>query len=154
VYGYDFLTAGQKTMTLLSSKGWTAWINDDLVARVLALASWVVGAGTGTLVLFTYNPLWIQDYYHSTGYNGSSSSSDDDAQSGSWGLCFLLPMIIGTAVANLVVTIVASACDTVLVTFCEAPLDFERNHPALHRQLLEAWQLVYPEERQQYSAPT
>jgi hypothetical protein len=47
--------------------------------------------------------------------------------------------------SSVLLGVVSSAVDTILVTFCEAPLDFERNHPGLHRQMLSAWRQVYPD---------
>jgi hypothetical protein len=39
-----------------------------------------------------------------------------------------------------------SAVDTVIVSFAEAPEEFETNHPALCQQMMTAWRQVYPEE--------
>jgi hypothetical protein len=47
--------------------------------------------------------------------------------------------------SSVLVGVVSSAVDTIVVTFCEAPMDFERNHPGLHRQMVSAWRQVYPE---------
>ena len=131
LYGYDFLTAGQKTATLFAARGWTTIINDDLVARVLWLSSWVVGAMTGTigLILSHLHPVWTEDL-------GSAQVA----------VVFLICFLIGTGTANIVTSIVASAVNTIVVAFCEAPLDFERNHPVLYRQMHAAWLQVYPDD--------
>ncbi len=42
--------------------------------------------------------------------------------------------------------VVASAVDTVIVCFAEAPNDFRRHHPQLHQDMVEAWRQTYPTE--------
>lgn len=129
LYGYDFLTSGHKTAMLFVARGWTVILNDDLVHRVLTLAGLVVGVACGAVgvALSTLHPSWTEDY-------GSSQTA----------ISFLLPFLIGTTVANIVMATVASAVNTILVAFAEAPLDLERNHPGLHRQMIAAWHQVYP----------
>jgi hypothetical protein len=50
-------------------------------------------------------------------------------------------------VSRMILGVVMSACDTVLVCFAEAPRELEQNHPGIHRTLIQAWQQVYPEDR-------
>jgi Plasma-membrane choline transporter len=131
LYGYGFITAGKKVMTLFVERGWTAIINDNLVVRVLDLVSLVIGALTGCvgLLLASVRPGWIEEF-------GSSSTL----------VAFSIPALIGTAMAYILMSVVASAVDTVVVAFAEAPMEFERNHPGLSSQLVAAWREVYPEE--------
>lgn len=112
-------------------RGWTAIINDDLVSGVCGLVSLAIGLVTGCigLLLGQLNSSWVEEL-------GSSAAA----------VSFLMPFLIGTAVAYILMSVVASAVDTVIVTFAEAPLDFERNHPGLHQQMVSAWGLVYPAE--------
>jgi hypothetical protein len=133
LYGYDFLESGHRTFQLFQQRGWTVSVNDDLVARVLKLASLVVGLCTAAMgvVLVKVHPSWTQDY-------------SDASQALLW--AFFLCLFVGTAVASTVMGVLASACDTVLVCFAEAPRDLEQNHPGLHRTMVQAWQLVYPDE--------
>lgn len=132
LYGYDYLTAGEKVTELLVDRGWTAIINDNLVVRVLTLASLVIGAFTGVvgLLLIAVKPEWVDHW-------GMSSGT---------ATAFFIPAVIGTAMANIMMSVVVSAVDTVVVAFAEAPLEFERNHPGLSAQLVAAWRMVYPEE--------
>lgn len=60
-------------------------------------------------------------------------------------VAFGFPFFVGTAMSSVLVGVVSSAVDTIVVTFCEAPVDFERNHPGLHRQMVAAWRQVYPD---------
>lgn len=131
LYGYDYLTAGRKVMEIFNGRGWTMIINDDLVSRVLIIMSVVIGILTGcvSLVLAKLHPGLIIEF-------------------GSLGqiIAFLLPLFIGTSMSLIVMSVVSSAVDTVIVAFCEAPMEFERNHPGLHRQMTTAWSQIYPEE--------
>ena len=43
LYGYDYLTAGNKVVTLFAERGWTAIMNDQLVSSVLTLVSTTIG---------------------------------------------------------------------------------------------------------------
>lgn len=131
LYGYDFLTAGKKVIALFVDRGWTAIINDDLVVRVLTLVSIVIGLLTGCvgLLLASVRPGWVDEF-------GGSSTA----------VAFLIPALIGNGMAYILMSVVASAVDTVVVAFAEAPLEFERNHPGLSSQLVAAWREVYPEE--------
>lgn len=131
IYGYDYLTAGQKVMNLLRQKGWTAIINDDLIVRVLGLLSLVIGGITGCLgmALANLKPTWVEEF-------GTSSTA----------ISFLVPFLIGTSVSYILLSVVASAVDTIIVCFAEAPIDLERHHPVFYAQLVQAWRLVYPGE--------
>lgn len=130
LYGYDYLTAGKKVMSLFVERGWTAIINDNLVSRVLALVCIVIGLLTGCvgLLLARASPGWVSEF-------GNSATA----------VAFLIPALVGTAFAYILMGVVASAVDTVIVAFCEAPLEFEQNHPGLSVQMVEAWRQIYPE---------
>lgn len=131
LYGYDFLTAGKKTFELFTNRGWTTIINDDLIGRVLSLMSMVIGLLTGAagLAIAAWHPNWTDEF-------GSSHAA----------VAFFLSFGIGTATSSVVMGVVRAATDTILVAFAEAPADFERNHPGLHRQMITAWRQVYPDE--------
>jgi Plasma-membrane choline transporter len=51
LYGYDYLTAGSKVITLFADRGWTTIINDHLVSSVLSLVSVMIGVGAGCVGL-------------------------------------------------------------------------------------------------------
>lgn len=118
-------------MVLFVERGWSAIINDNLVESVLTLVSLMVGALSGCvgLLLASARPGWIEEF-------GGSSTI----------VAFSIPALIGTAMAFVLMSVVTSAVDTVVVAFAEAPMDFERNHPGLSSQLVDAWRKVYPEE--------
>jgi biotin transporter BioY len=131
LYGYDYLTAGKRVVSLFQQRGWTTIINDDLVSRVLTLFNIVLALLTGCFGLWlnSVKPSWLDEF-------GSSAIF----------VAFGLPFIVGWALSNILTSVVASAVDTVVVGFAEAPMEFERNHPGLYTAMISAWQEVYPEE--------
>ncbi|CAB9508728.1 Protein PNS1 [Seminavis robusta] len=131
LYGYDYVTAGKRVLELFRERGWDTIINDQLVYRVLTLMSFVVGGLTGIagMIIASMAPSWMEAF-------------GDDRYSAA----FLLPFLIGTGVAHVVLGIIASATDTVLVCFAESPNEFQSNYPQLSQEMLTAWRQIYPEE--------
>lgn len=131
LYGYDYLTAGNKVITLFAERGWTAIMNDQLVSSVLTLVSTMIGIGAGCvgLLLSLAHPAWVKGF-------------GDYAPI----VAFLVPAIIGIAMALILTSVIVAAVDTVVVAFAEAPMEFERNHPGLSAQMVTAWRHVYPDE--------
>lgn len=131
LYGYDYLTAGKRVMTLFSERGWTVIINDSMILRVLNLVSLMIAAMTGCIgvLLANANHSWISEF-------GASANAT----------AFFVPFVVGLAVASILMNVIASAVDTVVVAFAEAPLEFERNHPGLSAQMVSAWRQCYPDE--------
>lgn len=132
LYGYDYLDSGRKVVTLFQQRGWTTIINDHLVARALLLVSLVIGALTGCIGLALAGcTSWMADFGKATAV-----------------LAFFIPCIFGWAMSVVLLSVVSSAVDTVIVSFAEAPLEFERNHPGLYTQMCQAWRLAFPDEFQ------
>lgn len=131
LYGYDYLQAGLKVGELFRERGWTAVIADDLIQRTLSLVSLGIGLGTGAmgLLLTSKENGWLD------AFNDSNVAA------------FWLPTAVGLALSYLLLmSVVGAAVDTVIVVFAEAPLELERNHPGLYRQMVSAWRQIYPDE--------
>jgi Plasma-membrane choline transporter len=132
LYGYDYVTAGRKALELFQSRGWSSIISDNLVYRMLMLVCIVVGAVSGLVGMFLADlsgwadPLFGADYVHAP--------------------MFLIGFGIGFSLAFILMGVVISAVDSVIVCFAEAPGEFESYHPALHRNMVNAWTQVYPQE--------
>jgi hypothetical protein len=62
------------------------------------------------------------------------------------GIVFLACFIVGVSMAIILMGVVSSAVDTVIVSFAEAPGEFESNHPALSQNMIQRYRLVYPNE--------
>ncbi len=131
LYGYDYLTAGNKVITLFTERGWTAIMNDQLVSSVLTLVSTMIGVGAGCvgLLLSIAHPAWVSDF-------GEAGVV----------VAFVVPAVIGITMALILTSVIMAAVDTVMVAFAEAPMEFERNHPGLSAQMVTAWRHVYPDE--------
>ena len=124
LYGYDYLTAGRNVVQLFRDRGWTTLISDDLVTNTLSLTSLVVGLCTGAVgvLLAHVVPQWVEVF------------------SGGTAMAFFLSAMTGTALSYILfLSVVGAAVDTVIVLFAEAPLELERNHPGLYRQMVAAW---------------
>lgn len=105
--------------------------SDNLVQRMLLLICLVVGAITG-LVGMILNAV--------TSWANPVLGEDAHVH------MFVISCIIGFSLAFILMGVVTSAVDSVIVCFAEAPNEFETHHPALSRDMMEAWRLVYPEE--------
>ena len=54
--------------------------------------------------------------------------------------------LIGLVIAAILLSVVDSSVNTVLVSFAEAPAEFQENHPQLSSEMRDAWRKVYPAE--------
>ena len=54
--------------------------------------------------------------------------------------------LIGLVIAAILLSVVDSSVNTVLVSFAEAPMEFQENHPQLSSEMRDAWRKVYPAE--------
>ena len=131
MYGYDYLSAGRKVLELFETRGWTTIINDNLVQRTLTLVSVVIGALSGFVGMLLAK---------ATGWASTIFGENSD------GIVFLVCFIVGISMASILMGVVLSAVDTVIVSFAEAPVEFETNHPALSQHMIEKWRAVYPNE--------
>lgn len=130
LYGYDYLTAGKKVLELFEARGWTTIINDNLVQRCLVLVALTVGAITGFVGILLAR---------ATGWATATVGEDADR------IVFLICFVVGMCITNILMGVVLSAVDTVIVSFAEAPTEFETNHPALYQNMVTKWQAVYPD---------
>lgn len=145
LYGYDYLTAGRRVMDLFHHRGWSAIINDNLVHRTLVLVSIVIGTGTGLVgIVLARVTGWATAALGDV--DDGSSNNDVGGYTARW--VFTICFLIGISMAYILMTVVLSAVDTVIVSFAEAPTEFEMNHPALSQNMIVKWQEVYPDECQ------
>lgn len=132
LYGYNYWEAGPKVMNLFRQRGWSMILNDQLIYRVLSWMSLVMGALSGLLVVLVVkvHPSLLQGI-----------DSDNHAS-----VAFVLGLIVGTVLSNILLSIIASAVDTVLVCFAEAPLEFRHAYPELSEGMEQAWRQTFPTE--------
>ena len=119
-------------MELFESRGWDAIINDQLVNRVLSLVSFVIGGLTGlvSILIIKAHPSLM------------SMLGEEDA---AW-MAFFCGLLIGTLVSGILMSVVASAVDTVVVCFAESPLELHNYYPILGQQMEVAWAATYSQE--------
>jgi hypothetical protein len=131
MYGYDYRTAGKMVMDLFHSRGWSSVISFDLVSGALFMASVMVGLLSGIcgVIIRTSFPSWFAQLGDSAGM-----------------VVFWISFLVGLLLTSIMMSIVASAVNTVIVCFAEAPNEFQMNHPRLSDELRVAWRSMYPEE--------
>lgn len=124
LYGDDYLTAGQSVLQLFRERGWDTIVTDQLVVRTLQLCAAMVGVSTGAVALLMGPSLHWSKF-----------------------VTFAVPALLGGTLSYILfLSVVGAAVDAIIVLFAEAPLELERNHPGLHRQLVTAWSQLYPDE--------
>ena len=127
LYGMDFVSASRSVVKMFSERGWTALVNDDIVDAVLALGN-VIG---GVLMMYV-----AYGYAQGVGLSGTNVT-----------VTTLLGLFSGYLLFQIAVKVISSAVATVYVCFAERPDVFEATHPALHRELQDAWTVLYPNYR-------
>mmetsp|Transcript_481 Transcript_481/g.783 ORF Transcript_481/g.783 Transcript_481/m.783 type:complete len:546 (+) Transcript_481:129-1766(+) len=127
LYGYTYVTAGKTVASLFWQNGWSTFVSDRLVYRVLGLAKVGIALLSGALTMAIQTAL---------GYG----STDDSAPL----LLFLAGSIFGYLLSSTSLFVVESAVRTIIVCFAESPADLERTQPALYRELQKGWSQTYP----------
>mmetsp|Transcript_13614 Transcript_13614/g.19473 ORF Transcript_13614/g.19473 Transcript_13614/m.19473 type:complete len:492 (-) Transcript_13614:128-1603(-) len=133
LYGYSYLEAGKNVMTLFRNKGWSTIITDDLASNVLFMVSVGIGLLTGLvgLILASID----KNIFAGIGYEENVGS-----------VGFIIGLLVGFLLCSVHMSIVASAVNTVIVCYAEAPAEFEQNHPVLSAHMRSAWIEAYPME--------
>ena len=95
----------------------------------------------------TWHPSWVAAWSNAEGDDSTNGGDDNPtASSASLMVAFFVSLLVGTAVGHLLLSVVASAVDTVLVAWAEAPLELERHYPGLYAAQVAAWRQAYPQE--------
>lgn len=121
VYGYPFMTAGKKVMTLFKERGWTVVINDNLISNALGLMCFVIALLSGLVPL----------------------AFIVDEEGGFKAAIFSIGFFVALLLSMTIMSIIDSAVTTIIVCFAEAPDAFDRNHNTHSRDMKEAWNKVY-----------
>jgi hypothetical protein len=127
LYGYSYMEAGKNVMALFRARGWSAIVNDDLVSNVLSFLALSIGALTGGI-----------------GVVAAAAVPQIANQDGALYAVFFFGLIVGFMFSSIMFSVVLSAVDTIVVCYCEAPLDFQMNYPELYDAMTEAWMKIYP----------
>ena len=132
LYGYSYLDAGRNVVRLFSERGWTVFISDRLVFRVLFLANLGVGALTGLLCMLVG---WIV-----------MMIAPGHVNVGALHGLFWIGFIIGLYVSGTLLFVVESATRTAMILFAESATEFAQVHEELHQDLKDGWSKSYPDD--------
>jgi hypothetical protein len=86
-----------------------------------------IGLITGVIALFI-------------GKDAMLSTGVDDPGMAAFGMGFLMGLLFST----IALSVVGSAVNTVIVCYCEAPAEFQANHPQLSADMRAAWTGAWP----------
>jgi hypothetical protein len=106
-------------------------VSSHIFPGSLLLVAVVIGALTGFIGMLLAK---------ATGWATAAVGENSD------GTVFFICFFVGASMAIILMGVVLSAVDTVIVSFAEAPAEFETNHPALHQNMVEKWRVAYPDE--------
>ncbi len=130
-YGYDFLTSGKHALNLFERRGWTALINDNLIAYTLFLLTFgvaLVGGITGAIALPALAFLLLP---------GQPPAGGAAVQLLGAGL--LLGVVQAIVVGSMLLQMVEAAVTMLFVCFAEDPAALQVFHPDEHAVLVRAW---------------
>jgi hypothetical protein len=131
LYGFSYIEAGRNVIQLFQQRGWTSIITDDLTDNVLFMMSVAVGLACGLvgLVMGCFDSGMFEDL----GYEHAAGPS------------FVIGLLVGILLSNILFAVVGSAVNTVIVCYAEAPAEFQMNHPQLAADMRSAWVQAWPE---------
>jgi len=127
IYGYGFMPAGRKVMSLFVHEGLTILKNDVIVEYVLLFGDLVVALCTCALgiILSIQNPDFVEGF---APYKHAVVGT--------------VAFFIGFAIAGVMNGVIDSANKTVFVLFLENPHVLEVTHPDDHDKLAAAWKMA------------
>lgn len=128
LYGYAFTEAGSLATEVFAKRGWTTIVSDDLVPNVLLMTSIVVGGVTGCCA-FLLSGL---EQLNVTSLHTPRVTS------------FCLGFVLGTVLTSILFGAINGSVSAVICLFAMSPVDFERNHQTLSREMRSAWREVWP----------
>lgn len=131
LYGYGYIRAGRKVMSLFEARGWSYLISQTLILNTLSMLSVIIAIISGLIGLDLQNK--HEDWFEAFG-------SDDEV------MVFFLASIIGYAMANVTMNLLISAVDTVIVLFAENPKELQTNHPEFFEKMMDGYRNAYPNE--------
>ena len=124
MYGYSYITAGEKAIELFETREWMEVVRDNLIQNVLMMASIVIGGSAGVFAVVVEET----DGYEFSSFHKPIISA------------FVIGSVLGYLLSNiLLLGVVGSAVNTILVCFAAGPFEFDQNHPALSREMREVW---------------
>ena len=123
LYGYSYVEAGKNVIGLFRQRGWSNIISDALVNRMLGMMCFCIGLSNfGLVFVFTVG------------------MPEDTVMILCWA-----SFLVGLLLSSVTFGVLASAVDTIMVLYAEAPAEFKDNHPELCHELEESWSKAWPD---------
>mmetsp|Transcript_33051 Transcript_33051/g.63155 ORF Transcript_33051/g.63155 Transcript_33051/m.63155 type:complete len:586 (-) Transcript_33051:185-1942(-) len=122
LYGYGYVDAGKKVISLFKTRGWQTIIADNLVNRLLGIMSLTIGLLTGVCTLFA--AFLVEEF---------------ESKQGWMSIGFGVGFIVGIILSGMFMGLVSSAVDGIIVCYAEAPKELEDSHPAIAQEMSQTW---------------
>ena len=110
LYGYGYIDAGRRVISLFKTRGWQTIIADNLVGRLLGVMSLTIGLLTGVLTLFA--AFLVEELEAKEGMQGWMA------------IGFVVGFFIGLILSGVFLNLILSAVDGVIVCYAEVCLLF------------------------------
>jgi len=138
LYGYDYLQAGKNVVSLIKNTGWTSFIADRLVFRVIFFCHLSIGVISGfssVIVDKIVGPVFLD----------KDEEGEGDLRFYSHLVAFVFGAMLGMFLSSTALFVVESAVRTVIVCFAENPTEFAVCHPELGDEMTKGWSETYPD---------
>ncbi len=154
LYGYGYIDAGRRVISLFKTRGWQTIIADNLVGRLLGIMSITIGLLTGVLTLFA--AFLVEEFEAKEDMHGWMA------------IGFEVGFFVGLILSGVFLNLILSAVDSVIVCYAEvcflylaassislhslfsqliyqhdvfmqAPNELQKSHPAIAEEMSKTW---------------
>ena len=137
IYGYSYLESGRRVMELFRARGFTSIITDNLVGYVLSFTTFTVAVLTGIA-----GAIIEVSVTNSHGAEESGDSYIFGPLPGK-GFAFGVAAVVGLWISSVMMNVVKGAVNTLIVCWADSPAVMEMQHPALTKEMADAWSGVF-----------
>lgn len=102
LYGYSYIEAGKRVISLFKTRGWETIIADNLVNRLLGIMSLTIGLLTGVCCLSA--AFIVEEFESAQGWLGAG---------------FIVGFFIGLVLSGIFLGLLSSAVDAIIVCYAE-----------------------------------
>jgi len=129
LYGYSYMDAGKRVISLFKARGWETIIADNLVNRLLGIMSLAIGLVTGLCALLA--AYFVEEF---------------ETKQGWIGIGFGTGFLTGLLISGVFLGLLSSAVDGIIVCYAEAPKELEENNPIMAQEMSRTWAAAWGEE--------